>query len=288
MKKITLPRFNEVKSNTPDGDSHTINWVEWGASDNPHVIICAHGLSRNARDFDFLARRLSQYYRLICPDYPGRGMSQRLAAPEYYTMEQYVRDSRALISVIEFDQLDWIGTSMGGLIGMSLAALDHPLISKLVINDIGPFITKQALANLATELVNHPTFGSMEDALAYFRAAYVGFGSLNDTHYAHMCQHGVWPCPDKAGYVLARDPNIIDNFVSMETADIELWEIWNTIKIPVLIIRGEDSDLLSLQTVEKMQHTHPLASSVQIPECGHAPSLMVDDQIDLIKTWLQK
>ncbi|MYD76497.1 MAG: alpha/beta hydrolase [Gammaproteobacteria bacterium] len=281
-----VPRFGSCRSATPDGSTHEMQWTEWGREDHPHVVVCAHGLTRNGRDFDFLAKRLAKSCRVICPDYPGRGQSPNLTDPQYYAIEQYAKDSQAMVSTLKYEQLDWVGTSMGGLIGMTLvASLTNP-ITKMILNDVGAFIPRQSMIDLADDLSIHPHFESMEEAYDYFREAYAGFGRLDDHHYIHMAEHGVWPSPDGPGYVLARDPAIIDQFAALPSADIDLWWIWEMIKIPVLIIRGEESGLLLPETVRKMQELHSGAAAVEFSACGHAPSLMVDDQIEAVAHWL--
>ena len=273
-------------SATPDGQTHRLRWVEWGDFDNSHIVICAHGLSRNSRDFDFLAHALANDFRVICPDYPGRGNSDPLSNPVYYNNEQYLQDSRRMIEALAYEQLHWIGTSMGGLIGMGLAVRSDNPISRLVLNDVGAFIPGQALAQIAEYLGNHPQFNTLDEAEIYYRTTYASFGLLDDVHYHHLVEHGVRPAPDGEGYVLDHDKKIIDQFVSLKVGDIDLWDYWHKIDIPTLIIRGQHSTLLMAQTVEQMKHRHRGAKSIEIANCAHAPSLMVTDQIASVRDWL--
>ena len=281
-----MPRTGAVACHTPDGHEHTLRWTEWGDPGNPRVTLCAHGLSRNGRDFDFLARSLADKTRVICPDYPGRGLSDRLRDPAHYHNQQYLEDTLRLIDALRFDQLDWVGTSMGGLIGMGLAAMpDHPL-RRMVVNDVGPFIPGEALALIGDYLGEHPRFADLAEAENYFRTVYLSFGPLEDHHYRHFVTHGVRPDPIGGGFVLDIDPAVIDQFVAQPPVDIALWEYWDPIDIPVLILRGEKSGLLTADTLAEMLDRHPGAEAAEIPGCAHAPSLMVEGQIARVSDWL--
>ncbi len=272
---------------TASGTAHEVHWTEWGTQENEHVVICSHGLTRNGRDFDYLAKKLGVYCRLVCPDYPGRGSSPKLTNPQNYSIEQYVIDTFSIINTLQYTKLDWIGTSMGGLIGMAIASMPENPISQMVINDVGAEIPEQSLHDLAAELTGQPDhFNSMEEVYNYFRNAYLGFGKLEDHHYRHMGDHSVWPDPDGSGYKLARDPAIITELSKVSPSDLNLWGIWEQIEIPTLIIRGEQSGLLLAETVDKMLKIHAGASAVQFSDCGHAPSLMVDSQIKKVAEWL--
>lgn len=285
---IPEPRVGSVRSDTPDGARHTLRWAEWGDPDNPRVLICAHGLSRNCRDFDFLAHGLMDRYRVICPDFPGRGMSDRLADPAHYHNFQYLRDTHCLIEALDFERLDWVGTSMGGLIGIGLASGPGCPLRRMVINDVGPEISGEALASIREYLARHPRFPTREDAVDYFRTVYQSFGPLEDRHYRHFADHGMRRDPDGDGYVLELDPEVINQFVSLPPVDVSMWEYWDPIRIPTLIVRGEESDVLTRETLAEMLTRHPGAESVEIPGCGHAPSLMTTDQIRLVRQWLEE
>ena len=263
-----------------------MHWTEWGEAENPRILICAHGLSRNGRDFDFLAQAMAGSYRVICPDYPGRGRSDHVSDPVHYHNLQYLQDTLRLVDSLRFDQLDWVGTSMGGLIGMGLAAMPQHPLGKMVINDVGPFIPGEALALIAEYLGAHPHFDSLDDAEAYFRLVYQSFGPLEDHHYRHFVTHGVRPDPNGEGYVLDIDPAVIDQFIAQPAVDIALWEYWDPIEIPVLILRGEKSGLLRADTLAEMLARHGGAEAREIPGCAHAPSLMPADQIALVSDWL--
>ncbi len=286
MKELNGPRVGRVQSSTRLGDGHTVRWTEWGDTENGQVLFCAHGLSRSGRDFDFLAHALQQNYRVICADYPGRGSSDWLGQKTEYHNEQYLRDSLAIIDAISFDVLDWVGTSMGGLIGMALAARPDNPVRKMVINDVGPFIPASALQVIGEYLGQHPHFASLEQAHEYYRTVYASFGKLEDHHYAHFVEHGTRPHPGQAGYLLNYDPAIIDQFVDAKLGDIDLWDVFDQITTPMLILRGAKSGLLLPQTVEQMKYRHGNAESVEFADCAHAPSLMVEEQINTIRDWL--
>ncbi len=286
IKSNITPIQGEVLSKSSSGSIHRVCWTEWGNPNNPRILFCAHGLSRNARDFDYLAAAVGDQYRVICPDYPGRGASDWLRNKAYYNNEQYLKDSLAIIDRLEFDQLDWVGTSMGGLIGMMLAAVPNNPISKMIINDVGPYIPATALSVIGEYLKCHPRFNNHKQAIDYFKSVYAGFGKLDEEHYEHFVTHGVCASEDSDDLVLNYDPAIIDQFVAAKLSDIDIWDTWDKISVPILILRGKQSGLLLAQTVEQMKHRHGNAISVEFNDCAHAPSLMVEHQIQIIFDWL--
>jgi pimeloyl-ACP methyl ester carboxylesterase len=286
LKDNITPKFGEVPCSTGDDKQHLLRWTEWGNPTNTRILICAHGLSRNSRDFDYLAQALVDRYRVICPDYPGRGRSEWLANSAFYTNAQYLQDTLQLIEVLEYEQLDWVGTSMGGLIGIELASLPGNPITRMVVNDVGACIPGEALTQISEYLRVHPVFTTLHQAEVYFRTVYAGFGPLADEHYRHFVENGTRPTDSGEGYILNYDPAIIDQFTSTVFSDIELWHLWDRVTIPMLIIRGQNSGLLLAETVEQMKHRHPGAESVEFANCAHAPSLMEQDQIDVICRWL--
>ena len=264
-----------------------VRWTEWGDPENRNVLFCAHGLSRSGRDFDYLGRALSDTYRVICPDYPGRGRSDWLAAPQHYNNTQYLDDTLVILDSLDYQRLDWVGTSMGGLIGMDLVARADNPVSSMVINDVGPFIPAAALKEIGDYLGKHPRFANLDEAMEYYRTVYAGFGPLEDHHYHHYVEHGVVKAGSGDGFVLSYDPAIIDQFNSIPWQDVDLWSQWQKIQLPVLVVRGTKSQLLLTQTVEQMKHFHPGTESVEFDHCAHAPSLMVDDQIEVVSNWLK-
>jgi len=287
INKEIVCRSGQVESATADGRCHQVRWTEWGDVTNPKLLLCAHGLSRNGRDFDYLARAAAADYRVICPDYPGRGASDRLANPDYYRNEQYLLDTLKILDSMEYERLDWVGTSMGGLIGIGLASMPNHTIGRMVINDVGAFIPGDALALINEYLCVQPLFETLEQAEEYYRTVYASFGPLEDEHYRHLVEHGVANAEGGVGYVLNYDPAMIDQFVSLECKDIELWDLWEKVDIPTLIIRGQKSGLLLKPTVEQMKQRHPGAESIEFANCAHAPSLMVPQQIETVVEWLK-
>ncbi len=272
---------------------HRMAYVEWGDPANPRVLVCVHGLTRCGRDFDFLAQALEADYRVVCPDIVGRGMSDWLRDPLHYVVPQYAQDMAALLARLDVEQVDWLGTSMGGIIGMALAAqpaTDQGPIRKLILNDVGPVIAAGAVARINEYLATPPDFASPEEAEAYIRMIAEPFGKLTDAQWQHLTRHVIKSGP--AGrFQLRYDPGIAVSFKSApasqgEEKDIEFWPIYDAIRCPTLVVRGERSDLLSRDTVAAMTARGPQAISVEIPDVGHAPTFMDDAQIAVVKNFL--
>jgi len=267
---------------------HKMAYVEWGDPANPRVLVCAHGLTRCGRDFDFLAQALAADYRGVCPDIVGRGMSDWLRDPQHYAIPQYAQDMVALLARLDVEQVNWLGTSMGGLIGMALAAQAQSPIRKLILNDVGPVIAAGALARIGEYLATPPDFASPEEAEAYIRIIAAPFGKLTDAQWQHLTRHVIKSGPN--GRVQLRyDPGIAAPFAAAagEGKDIEFWPVYDAIQCPTLVIRGAQSDLLSRETVAAMMARGPQASSVEIPDVGHAPMFMDAAQIALVREFLE-
>ncbi len=264
---------------------HRVHYTEWGAADNPHVVVCVHGLTRNARDFDFLAQRLSERCRVICPDIAGRGFSERLTHAEDYGYPLYLADMAALIARTGADRVDWVGTSMGGLIGMLLAVQPGSPLRRLVMNDVGPFVPKAALERLAGYVGQDPRFDTLEAVERYLREIFAPFGPLTDEQWQHLAQHGALRL-DNGRYALAYDP-AIGNAFKAPLQDVNLWPVWKALRVPVLVMRGAESDLLLAQTAKEMVESAPAGSNlVEFAGIGHAPALMADDQIAAVEDFL--
>ena len=272
--------------NCPD-PPHQMAYTEWGDSSNSKVLICVHGLTRTGRDFDFLASALSRYYRVVCPDIVGRGESDWLDSGEGYTYPTYIKDILTLLEQLKINKVDWIGTSMGGLIGMFMATLPNSPIQRLIVNDVGAFIPKEALRRIAKYvLFGQRKFANFAEVLTHVKENYSGFGKLTESQWQHLAKHTVKSSPD-GGYILHYDPQIsylLSSFPDLE--DIDLWEVWQKIQCPTLLIHGEESDLLLPFTITQMRSLKPDLEVVQIPETGHAPSLMTPQQIRLVQDWL--
>lgn len=264
---------------------HRIAFTDWGDPDSERVIVCAHGLTRNGRDFDFLARALAQDSRVVCPDVVGRGYSDWMEAKQDYGYPTYCADMAALMARLDTAQFDWIGTSMGGLIGLLLAAQPNTPIRRLVLNDIGPFVPKTALERIAVYMGGDPRFDALANVESYLRAVHAGFGALTAAQWNHLARHSAHKIED-GRYALHYDPGIAVPFTSGPQADVNLWSVWDKVQGPVLVLRGGDSDLLLAETTAEMQKRGPQAEVVEFPGVGHAPALMSDDQIAVVRTWL--
>jgi pimeloyl-ACP methyl ester carboxylesterase len=219
-----------VQCLSPSG-LHRMAYVEWGASDNPRVLICVHGLTRNARDFDVLATALSSHYRVICPDVVGRGQSGRLRDPAGYAVPQYVADMVTLIARLNVDSVHWLGTSMGGLIGMALAAQENSPIHKLILNDVGPLITVDALKRIASYVGSDPTWASADEALVYVKAISAPFGPLSEAQWLHLTETSIAQRPD-GRWGFRYDPRIAEPFkAAFVDKDIDLWPVYQAIAL---------------------------------------------------------
>ncbi len=264
---------------------HRMSCVEWGDADNPRVLICAHGLTRNARDFDALAQALSQHYRVICPDVVGRGHSDWLYNKFDYVVPQYAADMLMLLRQIGAKQVDWVGTSMGGLIGMGLAAQPASVIRKLVLNDVGPLITASSVNRIGEYVGRAPDFPSPAAAEAYIRAAGAEFGDLSDAQWRQLTEHSIKQ--EGAVWKMRYDPGIGDALRAAPLlADIDIWPIYDAVRCPTLLIRGALSDLLRRDTAEEMTRRGPHAELLEIPQVGHAPVLMDAGQIAIVRDFL--
>ena len=265
--------------------SHRVAYTQWGDSDNPTIVICVHGLTRNGRDFDALASALAPDYRVVCPDVVGRGASDWLVDKNDYGYPQYLSDMAALVAHLDADSVHWVGTSMGGLIGMLLAAQPGSPVTRMVINDIGPLIPKAALARIASYVGDDPHFSEMQELDDYLRAIYAPFGPFTDEQWQGLVRSSARRL-DNANIGLAYDPGIAVPLRAMPQQDVDLWSTWDKVQCPVLVIRGEQSDLLLADTAERMTVTGPRAELAVLAGMGHAPTLMSEDQIALVSRWL--
>lgn len=284
------PRFEEIPVLGPSGFTR-MAYTEWGPQDSAHTVICVHGLTRNSRDFDFLARYLAQRgMRVVAPDLPGRGRSEKLAHAQDYATPAYLSAMAGLLARINVSEVDWIGTSLGGHIGMELAAQSGAPIRRLVLNDFGARIQGRALNRLGSYLHLEQHFRTIAELEAHLRKIYEPFGALTDSQWRHLAEHSASLGSD-GHYRLNYDPAIKSLFLWPTLLDITLWHVWERVACPVLILRGEDSDLLTRGTVSRMQQrgitaSKGLVEAVEIPGCGHAPSLMAVDQMRVIGAFL--
>ncbi|MFN4148470.1 MAG: alpha/beta fold hydrolase [Rhodocyclaceae bacterium] len=268
---------------------HKMAYVEWGDPANPHVLVCVHGLTRCGRDFDFLAERLADRYRVVCPDVVGRGMSDWLREARHYRIEQYAQDMVALIARLDVERVDWLGTSMGGIIGMALAAQPGTPIARLILNDVGPKIPAAALQRIGEYLATPPDFASPEEAEAYIRVIAAPFGKLTDAQWRHLTRHVIKAGPN-GRFQLRYDPGIAVPYAeaARDGQDIDLWPLYDAIRCPTLVIRGAQSDLLGRETVAEMARRGPRAQSVEIAGVGHAPMFLDDGQVAIVRDWLER
>lgn len=278
------PRARHVQCIGPHG-LHRMAYVEWGEPDNARVLLCVHGLTRNGRDFDDLARALADAYRVVCPDVVGRGRSDWLSVKSGYGFAQYLADMTTLIARLDVEEVHWLGTSMGGLIGMQLASLAHSPIRRLVLNDVGPVIASAALARIGEYVGRAPRFASMDEAEAYVRTISAPFGPLTDAQWRHLTTHSVRATED-GGFRMVYDPALGEAFREPPETDVELWTTWDRIQCPTLVLRGSESDLLSRATLHEMAARGPHARVAEIAGVGHAPMLMDGAQIGLVRSFL--
>jgi pimeloyl-ACP methyl ester carboxylesterase len=285
---MNAPRLKSVQCLSPAG-LHAMAYAEWGAADNPRVLICVHGLTRLGRDFDRLARALSPEYRVVCPDVVGRGRSDFLRDPIHYGIPQYVADMVTLIGRLDVEQVDWVGTSMGGLIGISLAGLANSPIRRLVLNDVGPRLDAAALVRIG-EYVGVPmSFSDVDQAVDYISTIARPFGLTRRQDWRELVEPGLKRDGDR--WVLHYDPRIAVPFKAVtpeRTAADEavLWSLYDSIRCPTLVIRGETSDLLARSTLAEMAARGPKATTVEIAGVGHAPTLMLPGEIAAVKSFL--
>ena len=269
---------------------HRIHYTEWGDAANPSVVICVHGLTRNCRDFDFLAENLARDFRVVCPDVAGRGRSEWLDAKEDYGYPQYMADMTALIARLTAGEdgktLHWVGTSMGGIIGMLLAAQPQSPLGKLVVNDVGAVVPKAALERIAAYVGHDPRFKSFEELESYVRTVSAPFGSLTAGQWRHLTLHAAKRHADGT-WGFCYDPGIAIAFRKGPIATVDLWSHWDRIACPTLLLRGAESDLLLRDDALAMTRRGPKPKLVEFQGVGHAPMLMAPDQIEVVQDFLK-
>ena len=283
------PRFGEFIALGPHGFTQ-MGYTAWGPEDAERTVVCVHGLTRNSRDFDFLAQRFAALgMRVVAPDLPGRGRSAAVEHGEDYGTPLYLAVMGALIAHLGVKEIDWVGTSLGGHIGMELAARPGNPIRRLVLNDFGARVPAAALQRIGSYLRNIQRFRTLVEAETYLREIYAPFGALSDAHWRHLAQHSVI---EESGQLrLNYDPKIVTQFSRPMFLDVALWRVWEHVECPVLILRGQNSDLLLPETVVEMKRRGLAAQkgrveSIEIPNCGHAPALMAGEQVRLVEYFL--
>jgi pimeloyl-ACP methyl ester carboxylesterase len=259
-------------------------YTEWGEPSAPRVVVCVHGLTRNARDFDVLAGRLARNARVLCFDVVGRGRSPWLADPRRYGNLVYAVQLRLALARLSIAEVDWVGTSMGGLIGMLVASGPASPIRRLVLNDIGPFVPKAALEIIRSYLGLDLSFRDLAEVEQHLRQIHAPFGPLTDAQWRHLAMHSARP--EGTGLRLHYDPRIGIPFADWAGTDIDLWPLYDAVGVPTLLLRGGDSLLLSAETAQAMTTRGPRAELVTWPGIGHAPALMADEQVETVSRWL--
>lgn len=265
---------------------HRMAYTQWGEADNPNVLICVYGLTRNGRDFDELARAMASEYRVICPDVVGRGRSDWLRDPSSYVFPQYVADLMVLLARLDVESVHWLGTSMGGVIGMWIASQEDSPIARLVLNDVGPLIPVDSLRLIGEYVGRAPKFESYEDAEKYVRLVSEPFGRLTDAQWRHLTEFSLQHAAD-GRLEMRYDPAIGDPFRhELSAGDVNLWPIYDSIRCPTLVVRGADSTVLTRDTLHEMAIRGPRPQTAEIPGAGHAPMFLDASQIAVVRDFL--
>ena len=276
------PRERSVQCASPSG-LHRMAYTEWGDPANPQVLVCVHGLSRNGHDFDDLSRAMAGSHRIVCPDIVGRGRSDWLRDPSGYGVPQYVADMMVLIARLDVEAVHWLGTSMGGLIGMVLASLPGTPVSRLLLNDVGPVVSAESIRRIGEYIGRAPKFSGLDDAERYIRAVSAPFGALNDAQWRALTVSSVRPMAD-GGLEMIYDPAIAESFHRATAGGVvDLWPMFDRVRCPTRIVRGEFSDLLSAEVAQAMTARGPHPDLVQVPGVGHAPMFMDEAQIAIAR-----
>ena len=303
---MSEPRLNYVQC--PDAGAggvassvagHRMAYWEWGDPASRHVVVCVHGLTRQGRDFDLLAQALAARaphpIKVVCPDVVGRGMSDWLPDPLTYQLPSYVSDMVVLLQQLEAQTLDWVGTSMGGLIGMVLcghSALHLPVpVRRLVLNDVGPVLQWDALQRIASYLGTSMAFESLEDAAAAMAVTYANFGPHTSAQWLQLCRAMVKPSATGTGVTLHYDPAIAAPLRALTPegaaqAEMVMWQLFDAVKAKTLVVRGAQSDLLSAASALQMAQRGPKPAVIEFSGVGHAPTLVAADQIDVVASFL--
>lgn len=289
---MNLPRdgfFSIADRHAGPGRTRRLAFYEWGAPTNPRVALCVHGLSRNARDFDWLARALSKTHRVIGVDCPGRGKSDWLRGPSGYQLPTYIDDIAALMQFLRVAEVDWIGTSMGGLMGITIAASENPerrrLIRRLVLNDIGPFLPGKPMERVGTYVGRAPRFADLEAAYDYQAGVNAEWANMTEAQRTHIAAHSVRSLDD-GGFAIHYDPVIGRPLHTPPIPDLDIWSRWDAVSAPTLVLRGTLSDILLRETAAEMTTRGPRAKLIEIQGVGHTPSLMTGEQIGAIARFL--
>ena len=288
MNEPATPRLRHVQCLDSRG-LHRMAYWEWGDPANERVLVCVHGLARQGRDFDTLAADLCAHYRVVCPDVVGRGRSDWLADPMGYAIPAYVADMVTLLARLDAAQVDWVGTSMGGLIGLGVAALAGSPLRRLVLNDVGPSIEPASLARIGTYLGAPLRWATLDEAADALWAISQSFGPHTREQWLALTRPQLMA--DGTGFKPHYDPAIALPFraITPEIAragEAALWAAWDSLALPVLLLRGAESDLLSKATAQAMSERGPKARCVEFAGVGHAPTLVQPAQRKVVRDFL--
>ncbi|WP_374317287.1 alpha/beta fold hydrolase [Aquabacterium sp.] len=298
----TLHRVTCQGASRSGQPTHEMAYWSWGDPANPRILMCVHGLSRQGRDFDALAQSLSDTYRVVCPDVVGRGHSDWLADPAAYQVFTYVGDMVALVQQLRAElkrddplEIDWVGTSMGGLIGLGFSTLPPQVsgarLRKFVLNDVGPRLRLEALLRIGDYLGKPVSFSSEQEAADYLWSISTGFGPHTAEQWLNLSRPLLRRSADGAKWVLHYDPDIAAPFRGMTAeaaagGEAALWQVYDALTCEVLLLRGKQSDLLDADTAQAMTARGPKARLIEFDGVGHAPTLIADDQITAIRDFL--
>ncbi len=289
MTETLQPRLRDVQCLDSRG-LHRMAYAEWGDAHNPRALVCVHGLSRQGRDFDTLARAMCGEYRVVCPDVVGRGRSDWLADPMGYAIPNYVADMVTLLARLDAQTVHWVGTSMGGLIGLGVASLPGTPVSRLVLNDVGPVIQAQALQRIGAYLGQPVRWNSLDEAADAMALISQGFGPHTREQWLALSEPQI-KADGQGGFVPRCDPSIAVPFRAVtpqlaKAGEAMLWQAYDRLVCPTLLLRGETSDLLSRETAQAMTQRGPRARLVEVAGVGHAPMLVQADQVQLVREFL--
>jgi pimeloyl-ACP methyl ester carboxylesterase len=285
-----------------DPQAHRMAYWSWGDPTNPRILMCVHGLSRQGRDFDTLAQALSAHYQVICPDVVGRGHSDWLAQPSGYQVFSYVADMMTLAQHLREQvgsasplNLDWVGTSMGGLIGLGFSTLPPEVsgatLRRFVLNDVGPRLRHEAIVRIGDYLGQPRRFATEQGAADYLLSISAGFGPHTPEQWLTLSRPLLRPSPDGDGLVLHYDPAMAEPFKAMTaesaaSGEAALWQVYDALQCEVLLMRGQNSDLLDADTAQQMTERGPKAKLIEFEGVGHAPTLISSDQVTAVKDFL--
>jgi pimeloyl-ACP methyl ester carboxylesterase len=285
---VTEPRLKDVQCLDSRG-LHRMAYWEWGDPSNRRVLLCAHGLSRQGRDFDTLARAMCDVYRVVCPDVVGRGRSEWLADPMGYVIPQYVADMVTLLARLDAEVLHWVGTSMGGLIGLGVAALPNAPVQRLVLNDVGPTIEPVAITRIGSYIGRTAQWKTLDEAADDLWKISTGFGPHTREQWLALTEpqlrrDGEWLVPRS-------DPAIAVPFKALKpeqaaAGEALMWQSYDRLRCPTLLLRGAESDLLSSVTARAMTERGPRARLIEFAGVGHAPMLAQPDQVQALREFL--